>query len=223
MEPETIHDLSAGYALHALDADDERRFEEHLDGCERCRDELASLREAAARLAYAEAGPPPPVALRSRILDQVQSEKATVIPFRPRRATRVLGAVAAAAAALAIGVGIWAASLRGDLREQRSLAAVLADPAARSIPLRGADGRVVVTETGEAALVADVDPAPPGRTYEIWVIERDDPKPAGLFEGGRRAIRLSRGVPAGATVAVTVERDGGVDKPTSHPVFSAET
>jgi anti-sigma factor RsiW len=44
---EELHSLVAPYALDALDATDERSFEEHLALCERCRGELAGLREAA--------------------------------------------------------------------------------------------------------------------------------------------------------------------------------
>ena len=43
METNTLHDLTAAYALDALDDEDARAYEEHLAHCERCRDELASL------------------------------------------------------------------------------------------------------------------------------------------------------------------------------------
>ena len=39
--------------------------------------------------------------------------------------------------------------------------------------------------------------------------------PAGVFDG--RTAVLTENVPAGATVLVTVERDGGVASPTSEP------
>ena len=58
----------APYALDALDADEERAFEEHLASCEACREELASLREATAALAYGAVGPAPPPELKQRIL-----------------------------------------------------------------------------------------------------------------------------------------------------------
>lgn len=43
-----VHSLVAPYALDALDGPEEHEFERHLALCERCRDELAALREAAA-------------------------------------------------------------------------------------------------------------------------------------------------------------------------------
>jgi hypothetical protein len=36
-------------------------------------------------------------------------------------------------------------------------------------------------------------------------------------------VPLAENVPRGALVAATVERSGGVDKPTQTPVFSAQT
>ena len=41
---------AAAYALHALEENEARAFEEHLTGCKRCQEELASFREAVAGL-----------------------------------------------------------------------------------------------------------------------------------------------------------------------------
>jgi anti-sigma-K factor RskA len=65
-----------------------------------------------------------------------------------------------------------------------------------------------------------VDPAPVGKTYEIWVIQAGTPVPAGTFAGGDRvAVTLTRKIPDGAIVAVTLERAGGVANPTTTPLF----
>ena len=37
------HEQAAAYALDALDPDERRAFEAHLDGCARCREEVASF------------------------------------------------------------------------------------------------------------------------------------------------------------------------------------
>jgi len=68
------HANVAPYALDALDADEEREFEEHLASCEACREELASLREATAALAYGAVGPAPPPELKERILAEANIE-----------------------------------------------------------------------------------------------------------------------------------------------------
>jgi anti-sigma-K factor RskA len=65
-------------------------------------------------------------------------------------------------------------------------------------------------------------PAPRGKDYEIWVFEDGIPKSAGLFEEPGVAM-LSRRVGPGQAVAVTLERDGGVDAPTGDPLFTAES
>jgi anti-sigma-K factor RskA len=226
MESGTVHELTAAYALDALDASEEREFEEHLRSCESCREELASFQAAASSLGFAVESPQPPPALRGRILERVQEERGVVLPFRrPRLVLGAVSGLAAVAAAVAIGLGIWAASLSNDLETMRDATAVLGDPSARSIELAGATGRLVVAPEGRAALVVrGLDPAPAGRTYEVWVIQGGQPQRAGLFEGGeqRNVVLLDRNVPPDAIVAVTVEEDGGVDAPTGKPLFTAQ-
>src|SRR5437588_2822542 len=108
------HELSAAYALDALDGDELRAYEAHLAGCERCRKEVASLREAAATLAYDVEPLEPPETLERRILTAARAERPNVVPFRQRWAvpTAALGAVAAIAA---IAIGIWAVHLSNSL------------------------------------------------------------------------------------------------------------
>jgi anti-sigma-K factor RskA len=220
MEREDVHDLSAAYALDALGEDERSAFEEHLRVCDRCRAAVADFAETAALMAYGAAETAPPPELRSRILDEVRRERQVVVPLR--RPRLVFGAAAAAAAAVALGVGLWAASLSSELDRTRATIDVLADPA-RTVELTGADGRLVVDEEGAAALVVrGLQPAPAGKTYEIWVIE-DRPRPAGLFDEPGQVVLLDRRVPEDAVVAVTVEDDGGADAPTSEPLFSAQT
>jgi len=55
-----IHDLTAAYALDALDADETREYEAHLAQCVRCRADLSTLSESATALAWAVDAPPPP-------------------------------------------------------------------------------------------------------------------------------------------------------------------
>lgn len=225
MESDAVHELTAAYALDALDGDDAREYERHLAHCARCRAELATLTEAAAGLAFAVEPVEPPPALRQRILDEAR-RGGTVVPLS-RRWTLPLASVAAAAAAVALGLGLWASSLSRELDETRQALQLVGDPGAESISVTGARGRLLVGRDGRAALVLDrVQPAPEGRTYQAWVIESDRrPAPAGLFDGGDgvRVIELTRRVPERATVAVTLERSGGADAPTGDPLFSAET
>ncbi len=232
MEQDDVHGLTAAYALDALDAADKAAYEEHLRRCPECQRELVSLQETAASLAYAVDAPTPPADLRARILGQARAERPNVVPLRPRWAYPAAAAAAVAATA-AIVLGGWAFSLSSSLEEERQAranldraTALLATGDSVAIPLSGASGTLVVAETGEAALVvSSLDPAPAGKTYEAWVIEDGRPVPAGLFEAaeGRTVVALERAVPRGAVVAVTLEPEGGVERPTSSPLFTAET
>lgn len=222
MANEAVHDLTPAYALDALDERERAEYEAHLATCEECRAELASLQEGAASLAYSVPAPAPPPALRERVLEQARSERSNVVPLRRPRANYVLGAVAAVAASIAVALGIWNAMLLNE-RDDRS---VLTDPDARVIDLPEQGpiaGRLHVDTDGNAALVVDSAAAPADKDYEIWVIEGATPRPAGLFDGGRRIVQLSRPVPRGASVAVTLEREGGVQRPTATPLFVVRT
>jgi anti-sigma factor RsiW len=217
MDNDTLHDLTAAYALDALDADDARAYEQHLAGCERCRDELASLSAAAGSLAYAVLPVEPPAALRDRILQAAAAERPNVVPLRPRTYARPLAVVAAVAACAVVGLGVWNVVLHNDLNSAKQ--------ALRGVPLTGASGSVVVGAGGRGALVvSNLSAAPAGKTYEAWVIEHGRALPAGTFGGGGRTIviRLSRALPAGAIVAVTIERAGGAEQPTHKPFITSQ-
>lgn len=212
MEAIGIHELSAAYALHALDADERREFEQHLAHCAECRETVASFQETAAALAYETEQPPPPPSLRVRILDEARRERPHVVPLRPRWLFPATASVAAVAACAAIAVGIWAAMLNDRLGDRPE-----------AIALSDARGSLIVTPSREGTLVVrGLEPAPPGKTYEIWVIQNGQPLPAGTFSGGGRvAVVLTRKVPDDAVVAVTLERAGGVQQPTAKPLFSS--
>jgi anti-sigma-K factor RskA len=218
------HSLVAPYALDALDPLDEKDFEQHLAHCERCRRELAGLREAASSLAYGTPAVAPPPALKDRILEQTRSERTNVVSLpklsRRRNWTPPLAAVAAIAASVAIGLGIWTAVRPGA---GDPFAAVLSRPGAKVVPL-GGRGAVAVAPDGDAVLALAVSPAPSGKTYETWVIRDGSARPAGLFAGreGTSVVELEGPVPAGSVVAVTLERAGGVKQPTSKPLARSE-
>ena len=215
-----LHDLTPAYALDALDDGERADYERHLATCARCRGELAALQETVSTLAYAVESPAPPEALRTRILEQARLERGNVVPFRPRRTlTYSLGAVAAVAATVALALGIWANGVAGERDELRALG----DPNALVVELPDRNGRLFVARDGEATLVVESDPPPTGKAYAAWVIEDGRPRPAGLFDGGRQIVRLTRPVPTGASVAVTFEDDEGADAPTMRPLYVIET
>jgi len=215
-----LHELSALYALDVLSGEERTRFEEHLDECDRCRAELAGLRDAASSLAFAVEGPAPPPELRERIIEAVGAERQNVVPFRPRRsfAVSVAAATAVAASAAAVALGIWAASLHKSLAHDRATISVITDPRARRVPLHGAPGQLVVAPSGDAVLSVELPKLPKGKTYEAWVAD-PSVQPAGVFSGGTTKLRVR--VHRGAQVLVSVERAGGSNAPTTTPIVSA--
>jgi anti-sigma factor RsiW len=217
MEHDAYTELTAAYALDALDEADVRAYGEHLAGCEQCQNELAALSATAVSLAYAAPPVDPPELLRGRILDAARAERQNVVPLRrrPSRTGAAMAGIAAAAACLLIGLGIWNASLSRQLDDARS--------ALQAVPLEGANGAVVVGGDEKGVLVISSLPeAPAGKTYEAWVIKDDAATPAGTFAGGGTVtVSLEHPVASGSMVAVTVEPEGGVEQPTSAPIITS--
>lgn len=163
-------------------------------------------------------------------------------PASRRRAWLVGGTAVAVAALAAAAVAAFAfdvveladdepssspAAALASLTERQARAiSIMAQPGATRIPVVGAEERLllIVGMEGDAVLIVSrLDRAPAGKTYEIWVISGNRPRPAGLFQGGRdTVVPLTRLVPKGATVALTLERLGGSLKPTSDPLFAVE-
>lgn len=164
---------------------------------------------------------------------EVPREPAPVVPITRRRSSGVaLAAIAAVAGVAALALGSWAffsmareedtpvaPDPASELVEQA--VALLANPATQRIPFNGAKGALtfVVGADGDALLiVSGLKVAPAGKSYQAWVIaDAGKPVPAGLFSGSTRVVELEQPVPMGATVAITLERAGGVRAPTISP------
>jgi anti-sigma-K factor RskA len=200
------HDLTAAYALDALDPDEAEAYERHLSQCEECREQLAELNETATALAFATVAPAPPARLRASILDVAAAERTNVVPLLRRRwVARGLAVAAAAAACIAVGLAV---SLSQSSKTKTVMASVVLGP------------------NGAATLhISGLSAAPSGKTYEAWVIPKGGaPRPAGLFPGGgSTTVRLRGTVPRNAVVAVTRERAGGASTPTPPVLFSTPT
>ena len=89
-------------------------------------------------------------------------------------------------------------------------------------------GKVYVNpERGVLLIASNLPPAPPGRTYEMWMIPKGGkPVPAGLFQShdDGTAMHMHQGAvdtQSLAVVAVTSEKEGGTTEPTLPPLFAA--
>jgi anti-sigma-K factor RskA len=195
---EDLHELTAAYALDALDADERSAYEAHLAGCDRCRADLRDLGETVGALGLATEGPAPPDALRDRILVAAREEgPANVVAIGPSRRRWYAAGAVAAVAAVGLAVGLWAGLSGGGSPSNKLAASVSVD-----------NGVAELTVSG-------LPDAPAGKAYEIWVIEGTGaPKPAGLFTDTGEPVTLTRPAPAGSTVAVTLEQAAGSETPT---------
>ena len=126
-----------------------------------------------------------------------------------------------------------AASLREALAVEVAFRELVIRPESRVVSLAGlapalaAHGHVVWhAERREAVLLASgLAPAPAGKAYELWIIAKGAPVPAGVFQAdaqGRVVFHLPAGLElAGVrTFAVTVEPEAGTQAPTGPMVLA---
>ncbi len=123
--------------------------------------------------------------------------------------------MAAVASVAAIGLLAWNVVLHGRLDRAHAQQTALA--------LKGAAGSVLVGANGQGTLVVTgLHPAEPGKTYEAWVIRDGKATPAGLFRGGQTSVvHLTKRVPHGALIGITVEPAGGSQQPTTSPIVTS--
>jgi anti-sigma-K factor RskA len=144
--------------MDAISAPDRARFERHLTRCEDCAREIASLREATARLATAAAVSPPPAlkarvmaaaaatrqrppvpepeaALRTRLL---RTRLLRPWPGRPAPRKRLAMAAGAVAAAAAVVVAVVFGVGNGGMRDQLSRAQASSQQVAAVLTARDA-------------------------------------------------------------------------------------
>jgi anti-sigma-K factor RskA len=230
-------ELAAPYALGSLDREERAELERHLETCASCRAEVQSLREVSGLLAHAAPPAAPPAELRERVLREARQ----VRPLMPRRRA-ILPWAAAAAVVLAIlgGFGYWRAANEARVLRTRLDVTQSQLDSTKYVVAALLDSSVAITDlaaTGKApsmrlywnrarniVVVAafDLPPAPAGRTYQLWAIQKGHaPVSVGIFNtstAGRGVITLA--MPTGVrpqVSAVTEEPAGGSPQPTQQP------
>ncbi|MFE2379647.1 anti-sigma factor domain-containing protein [Streptomyces sp. NPDC059398] len=238
-----LHTLTGAYALHALEPDERAEFEQHLQACPACAQEVRELVATAGRLALAVAVTPPP-ALKQEVLRRIATERqeAPLLPQQHRGGGTVRGGRAlsrfalAACLAAAVGLGgvaVWQHQEAGDARNSaaqaqqhaRALASVLAAPDAKVTTGRlkgGATGTVVVSHTRDKAafLASGLAKPPRGKVYELWYDDNGTMRPAGLLNpsSSSESVLMEGSVNGAAAMGITVEPAGGSKAPTSGPL-----
>jgi hypothetical protein len=139
-------ELAVGWAMHALEPEDESFFLAHLAGCARCAATVAETSEVMAAMASDLPQPEPSEGLRNRIRAAVEETEQVAAPApvpaarpvrpvaadpEPRRVVEQpsrwrraipVGLVAAAVAAI-VGLGVWNVVLTSDRQELQSTVA----------------------------------------------------------------------------------------------------
>ena len=182
----TTHDqwdeLAAGYALHALEPDEELRFTEHLAGCAEC---AASLRDhdlVAAQLgslAHSDEDVPAPGwnTLRGSIVGtaapvSLEDHRRT----RARRQPWLLGAAAAAVLIAGAGVAVWQTQGTSTTPAARAISACEHRTGCSVIRLHassGAEPGAVLVSGDRVTMVPLAMQAPPaGKQYVLWQVLR---------------------------------------------------
>ncbi len=150
---------------------------------------------------------------------------------RRRPVTRWLTVAAAALALVAGGATLRAVDLDRQLDAVSSSAAqvtsVLTSPDARTVsgPVStGGRAAVVVSDSlGQAVLVTDdLQPAPAGRTYQVWFLGTDGSATSAGFvsDSSVGAVLLTGDAGTAGGVGITVEPAGGSPQPTTTPVLA---
>jgi anti-sigma-K factor RskA len=209
----------AAYLLGALEPRETEEFERHLEGCERCQEELRWLQPAVHVLPESVERHEPPPRLREAVMAEVREEAprpAAKAKTRTRRGWFLRPAMGFAVLALLVaGVVGYEVGRDGDGGGEK------ADTIVRQF-----DGITVkMTQEGDGGKLelAGVQQLPPGKVLEAWV-EREGEVEAvpALFVpdrhgGAETTIADMSGV---ETVMVTEEPRGGSQTPTGKPIVT---
>lgn len=225
-------DELAAYSIGALEEREAEIVAAHVRTCEECRAEVEAYQETAWRLAEAVAGEPPS-RMRAAVVERARAARPvrgrTVLSGWAELFRRPIPAFVPAALVLALVVSL--AGYAGSRRDADRFAAAVAGVAsgrvvslAPSAELAQARGVLVQPPNGAPYLILDIPAAPPGKTWEAWVIRGEQPIAAGLSDGSGVAI-LTLTIPlrSGDVVAITLERAGGTGLPTSNPVLTGKS
>ncbi len=168
--------------------------------------------------------------------DQARSEDGVVVPMRRAGwgwAQRSLAVAAAFLAVVAIGLSTLLAQANHKTSQldatQQAVTRVLTAADAHSLTGTLVDGgrATVVVSASQGASVflgTDLNPAPSGHTYELWYMGAGGTAvPAGTFTPdatGHATEVLTGSIGSASAIGVTVEPDGGSQRPTTSPVLA---
>jgi hypothetical protein len=220
-------ELAVGWALHALEPEDEAEFGRHLPGCARCAETVAETTEVMRAMASDLPPAEPSEALRARLHAAVEATEqvhrpgvptvsvgpAPVVPGAvpsPRRSRVLALSLVAAALATVLGLGVWTFNLNSDrqelqatVAEQREVVDALLMPGRATVAPLGTDGRPVATVVARDDQLQVVTHGlavndSADTTYVVWGLGGVAPQAIGTFDVEGSQIAL-RTVGSGQT------------------------
>jgi len=234
-----FEDLIDAYVLDALSEGERAEVEAYLAANPEAQAEVDELQSVASLLALSPEERQPPPELRDRLMRAVEAEVGPVqATLRGERSgDGLLGRIGglfsalnvswALAAALLVGLLSWNTLLRSELQEVQDVGAqgVQTTQLSGSEMPEGSSAEVVAFPDREAVLVTEGMPElEAGQTLQIWVIDDDGPKPAGLFKPGDDMVTVpvTRSLEGAEVIAITVDPAGGSEQPNSEPLMTVE-
>lgn len=199
--PCPLGEEAVGFALHALDPDEEAAMRSHIERCRSCAETVRETELVGAAVGGAVEQVDPPSRLRANLLATAAETPQSGPPPQPhprfaaprsRARARIL--IAAAAAAVVLGVGGLGAYTAQVQRERDALAQALAGivtqldaPGSSHATLSTNAGQpvaaVLVTAAGRTVVTAGLDPNDTSdTTYVVWGLGAGDPRPLAAFD-----------------------------------------
>ncbi len=236
-EHSALRENLPAYALGALEAEDLRALEAHLQGCEACRAELAEYREISQNLVMTVPPRQPPAALRRKLQSRLPSAQSTRRTVRPRFSWSLGQLGVAAALVLVLAINVFSFVQVRDFQRQsqngQAVLAMLAYPGTQALPINGGNvsGTVLLDkDRNSAAVIAwNLPKLTAAQTYQIWWIEPNGHRvSAGTFRPQAdlpyttQPCFSSESVSHFVGLGVTIEPAGGSAQPTGPRVFKVD-
>lgn len=187
-----VEDQVAAHALHALSPEEEARVDQHVAICSSCRHALQEAVDTAHLLALAAQPVRPPRHCKARVMELIEREQ-----FLQRSARKRFQTPAwtrwAVAGALGLALLAWNVRLQMDLNHLRKVETiVITDPQPSPLKPQGSSARAVsaymyMQRDGKGAVlvIENLEPAPPGKVYQIWVADEVRQQPMEVFQVAR--------------------------------------
>jgi anti-sigma-K factor RskA len=208
----------AAYMLGALESREAGEFERHLEGCERCQNEMRWFEPALQALPESVERQEPPPRLRQALMAEVRADVQPEQEAAKKRSWSWFSRPAMAFAVLVLAVALGAGYEIGKGGS---------DNGGGASPLvtreHGITMKMVPEGNGGTLHLADLHQLPPGKVLEAWVRREGkiEAVPALLVPDRKGQAETAVADMSGVdTVMVTEEPQGGSEEPTSPAIVT---